>query len=107
MAVIDQQQPFAIRVRLPYLGGLLGQPKAGHQIGDKRQPVPENLSGNSGHVWQIGQRQKWRRMGMIDVFMRQPGVQQGFDRGVGCSGIDQGRALDIHHILVRQCRQTA
>ena len=82
MAVIDQQKSFAIRVCLPYLGGLLGQPKAGHQIGDKRQPVPKNLAGDGGHIGQVGQRQKRRRMGMVNVFMRQPGVQQGFHRRV-------------------------
>ena len=41
-------------------------------------------------------------MGVIDVFMGQPGMQQRLDRRVRPGGINQRRPLDIHHIFVRQ-----
>ena len=41
-------------------------------------------------------------MGVIDVFVRQKGVQQGLDRRVGRVRVDQIGALHPHHVLVRQ-----
>ena len=39
-------------------------------------------------------------MGVVDEFVRQERVQQGFDRRVGRRRIEQVGALKAHHVLV-------
>src|SRR6185437_16125578 len=53
-------------------------------------------------VWLVGEGEHRGRMRVVDVFMRQEGVQQRLDRRVGRAGVDEVGALEIHHVLVAQ-----
>ena len=53
----------------------------------------------------IGEREHRGRMGVIDEFVRQEGVQQRLDRRIGRRRIHQIDALVIHHVFVGEARQ--
>ena len=44
-------------------------------------------------------------MGVVDEFMRQKGMQQRLDRGIGRRGIEQVGALHAHHVFVGKLRR--
>ncbi len=44
---------------------------------------------------------------MVDEFVRQEGMQQGFDRRIGRGGVQQVDALEIDHVFVGQSVQLA
>ena len=50
----------------------------------------------------IGQREHGGRVRVVDEFMRQEGVQQRLDRGIGCPRIEQVLALDLNPVFVAE-----
>ncbi len=102
-AVLQQHQALDIWVFLEHLGGFFGELKPGHDVGHEPQPARIKLGATFGGVGLVGEAQHRGRMGMIDKFVRQKGVQQGLDRRVGGAGIDQVRALRANHFRVGQC----
>jgi len=83
-------------------GRRLGEQEAGHDEGHDPDAGPIKIGDLLGCVGLVGQAQHRRRMGVVDEFVRQKGVQQGLDRRVGRARIEQVGALDAHHLLVRQ-----
>ena len=75
--------------------------ESGHQIRHETEPSIVDFAANRGAVRLIGEAEHRGRMGVIDEFLRQEGVQQGLDRRIGRHRIDQERALDAHRVLVR------
>ncbi len=104
-AVLEQHQTFHIRVAVEHIGHRFGQGEAGDGVGHIRHPVAEHLARHRLAVRLVGERQHGGGMGVIDEFVRQEGVQQSLDRGIGRGGIQQIDALEIHHVLVRQFGQ--
>ncbi len=107
MAVIEQEQPFDtgrffINRRRPFR-----QLEPGHDKRDQRHFITENRFHHRLGLRQIGQGEHGGGVGVIDINMRQIGMQQGFNRGVRRGGIEQIAALDIDHILIRQRLQSA
>ena len=101
-AVLQQHQPLDRGIGLEDLGRRLGEQEARHDVGHEPHPPAVEIGAALGRVGLVGEAQHRGRMGVVDEFMRQKGVQQGLDRRVGRAGIEQIGALDPHHLLVRQ-----
>ena len=54
----------------------------------------------------VGDAQHRGRVGVVDVVVRQEGVQQGLDRWVGRHRVEQIGALHPHHVLVAEARRS-
>ena len=98
--VLEQDQAFDFRVHVVNFGGLLGEPETRHQVRHETEPAVIDLRADRGPVRLVGKAQHRRRVGVIHEFMRQERVQQGLDRRVRRSGVDQQRPLDANHVRV-------
>ena len=103
-AVLQEHEPLDRWIALEDLGGLLGELEARHDVGDEPHPAAVEIGAALGRVHLVGQAQDCRRVRVVDVFVRQEGVQQRLNRRIGRAGIDQVCALHAHHFLVRQHR---
>ena len=99
--VLEQDEAFDARIRIVDCRGFFGEPESGHQVGHETEPSVVDFAANRGAVRLIGEAEHCGRMGVIDEFLRQEGVQQGLDRRIGRHRIDQEGALDARHVLVR------
>ena len=102
--MLQQHQPLDRRIGLEDLGRLLGEREARHDVGHEPHAAAVELGAALGRVGLVGEAQHRRRMGVVDEFVRQEGVQQRLDRRVGRPGIEQIGALHAHHVLVGQRR---
>ncbi len=100
--VLEQDQAFDARIRIVDCRGLFGEPKSGHPVGHEAEPPVIDFAANRGAVRLIGEAEHRGRMGMVDEFLRQEGVQQGLDRRIRRHRIDEEGALDAHHVLIRE-----
>ena len=101
-AVLVQDQAFGLRVLLEHGGSRLGEAEARRDVRhDPHAPVVD-LARQGLAVRLIDQRQHGGGMGVVDEFVRQEGMQQRLDRGVGRGGIEQVQPLHVDHRLVGQ-----
>ena len=101
--MLEQDQALDPGILFEYFDGFFGELETRHNVGHQPQPAAIEIGATLGGVGLIGNAEDRRRMGMVDKFMRHKGVQQSFDRRVGCAGIDQIGPLNAHHLLVGQC----
>ena len=101
-AVLVQDQAFGLRVLLEYRRGRLGETEARRDVGDDPHAPVVDLARQGLAVGLVDQRQHGRGMGVVDEFVRQEGMQQRLDRGVGRGGIEQVQPLHVDHRLVGQ-----
>jgi hypothetical protein len=101
-AVLQEDQPLDGRIGLVGLGRLPGEGEARHDVGHEPHAPPVDRAAYLRAVWLVGEGEHRGRMRVVDVFMRQEGVQQRLDRRVGRAGVDEVGALEIHHVLVAQ-----
>ena len=99
-AVLDQHQALDGRIGLEHFRRGLGEAKARHHIGHVANALAIDLAAQRFAVGLVGQRQHRGRMGVVDEFVRNEGVQQRLDGRIGRGGIDQIGALQTHHFLV-------
>ena len=100
--VLEQDQAFDARIDIVDRRGFLGEPESGHQVGHDTKPPVIDFAANRGAVRLIGEAEHRCRMGVIDKFLWQEGMQQGLDRRIRRHRIDEQGALDAHHVLVRK-----
>ncbi len=100
--VVDEQETFHVRVLLDHLGRRFGQLESGHDIGHPGHFVAVDFLADRLHLGLVGEHQDGIGVGMVDELVRQKGVQQGFDRGVGRRCVEQVDALLVDHRLVAQ-----
>ncbi len=73
--MLHQHEPFHRGIILEDFGRLLGELEAGHDVGHEPQPTAIEIGAALGRVRLIGQAQDRRRVGVIDIFVRQERVQ--------------------------------
>ena len=81
-------------------GHLLGQGKARHDEGQDTDLRPQGLTQQGLAVDQVGEGDDGVGVGVVDKGMRQEGMHQGLDGGVGRGGAPQVGAELIDHLLV-------
>ena len=106
-AMLQQDQAFGFRMLVEHIGHRLGQRETGDGVGHIGDTVAIDFLHQRLVVGLVGQRQHGGGMDMVDEFVRQEGVQQGFDRRVRRGGIQQIDALEVDHVLVGQLVQLA
>ena len=82
-AVLQKHQAFDIGILVEDIGHRLGQREAGNGVGHIGDAVAIDFVHQRLVVGLVGQRQHGGGMDMVDEFVRQEGVQQGFDRRIG------------------------
>ena len=75
MPMLEKQQTLDIRVRLVNISRRLGKCETGHDVGHYTKPVTKDFTAPLRGIWQIGQNQKCRCVSVIDIGMRQIGMQ--------------------------------
>ncbi len=105
--MLVQDQALDVGLLVEHLRGGLGQAEARRDIGDDAHPPVIDLARQRLAVRLIDQRQHRGGMGVIDEFMRQEGMEQRLDRGVGRGGVEQVQPLHVDHGLVGQRLQRA
>ena len=73
--MLQQHQTFDRRVAFEDLGRFLGEKEARHDVGHQPHPPAVEIGAALGRVGLIGEAQDRRRVGMIDVFVRQERMQ--------------------------------
>ena len=101
-AVFEEDQPLDRRIAGMGGGAGPGELETRHDVGDQPHRPAIDFAANLLTVRLVGQREHCIRMGVIDEFVRQEGVQQGFDRGVGRLRFEKIAALVVDHLLVAQ-----
>ena len=101
-AVLVEDQALDGRVAVENVGGRLGEIEARLDVGHEPHLGAEDLAAQLFAVVLVDDRQDRRRMGVVDEFVRQEGVEKRLDRRVGRAGIDQIGALQRDHVLVGQ-----
>ena len=99
-AMLVENEAFDGRVGVENIGGGFGEREARHHIGHEAHFGAEDIRAHGAALALVGDRQNGGRMGVVDEFMRQEGVQQRLDRRIGRIGIEKIGALQRHHILV-------
>ena len=100
--MLDQHEPFDMRIRLESRSGRLRETEAWKHIGNASDALPIDTPADLLGIGLIGDRNRRDRMRVIDEFMGQEGVQQGFDRRVRRGAVEEIGALHAHHVLIRQ-----
>ena len=99
-AVLVQDEARDIGLRLEHFRRGFGQAEARRDIGhDAHAPVID-FARERLAVALIDECEHGSRMGVIDEFVRQEGVQQRLNRGIGRGGIEQVQPLHVDHGLV-------
>ena len=101
-AMLDQHQAFDRGIRVEHLCRGFGETKARHDVGDVADPLAVNLAAQGFAIGLVGEREHRRRMGVVDEFVRNEGMQQRLHGRVRRHRIDQIGALQLHHLLVGQ-----
>ena len=101
-AVLVQDQSFDAGRFVEHIGGRLRERKARHDVGHDARARVIDLGADRFAVRLIDQAQDRGRMGVVDEFVRQEGVQQRLDRRIGRRRIEQVLALDAHHVFVAE-----
>ena len=101
-SMLQQHEPFGCGISVVDFGRLLGQQKSRHDVRHDPDTRPVQVGDALSGIGLVGEAQHRRRMRVVDIFVRQKGVQQRLDRRVRRTWIEQIGALDAHHILVRQ-----
>ena len=99
-AVVQQDHRLAVRLLLEQLRGFPGEREARHDVGDQHDVFAEDLAAERRPVRLVGQRQHGVGVGVVDIAVRQEGVQQGLDRGGGRGRVEQVGPVRGHHVLV-------
>jgi hypothetical protein len=101
-AVLQQDEAFDAGRLLVDLRRRFGQREARHDVGNEGHAPVIDLAAERLALRLVGQRQHRGRMRVIDEFLRQEGVQQRLDRGIGRGAVEEIGALRIHHVLVAE-----
>ena len=101
-AVLQEDEPLDRGIGLVDLGRLLGEREAGRDVGHEPHAPPIKLDAARFAVGLVGDAQHRGRVRVIDIGVRQEGVQQGLDRRIGRHRIEQIGALHPHHVFVRE-----
>ena len=101
-AVLVQDQPLDVGLRLEHTRRFLGEAETRRDVSNDSHAPVIDLARQGLTVRLVDQRQHGSGVGVIDEFMRQEGVQQRLDRGVGRGGVEQVQPLHIDHRLVGQ-----
>ena len=99
-AVVQQDHSPAIRRGLEQFGGFPGEREARHDVGHEHDLPAEDLAAERGAVRLVGQRQHGVGVSVVDIAVRQEGVQQGLYRRGWGAGVEQVGAVGGHHVLV-------
>ena len=99
-AVLDQHQPFDRGIGVERFRCGFRQAKARHHVRHVSYPLAVNLAAQRFAVGLVGEREHRGRMGVVDEFMRNEGMQQRFHGRIGRGRIDQIGALQAHHLFV-------
>ena len=99
-AVFAQDEAVARLLALEDFERLLRQAEARHQIRHEGQPGSERVGASLLAVRLIDDAEHSRRMGVVDEFVRQEGVQHDLDRRIWRRRIDKVGALDARQLLV-------
>ena len=99
-AVLPKNEAFACGCALKDLDRLLGEAEARHEVGHEAEPAAENLGAARFAVRLVDDAEHRGRMGVIDEFVRQEGVQHDLDRRIGRRRIDQVDAFDADKLVV-------
>ena len=91
-----------MRIVLVDFRGLACEGEARHHVRHDAKAILINLAAEFLAIRLIGEAQHRSRMGVVDIFVRQEGVQQRFHRRIGRHGIDETGALNAHHLLIGQ-----
>ncbi len=86
MAVVDEEEALGIGVLVKGVGGGLGQCETGHDVWDKGQAVAEEFARGGGDLGQVGEDEEGSGVGVVHDLVRNPGVQERLDRGLGRRG---------------------
>ena len=106
-AVLVEDQALDGGVLLEHLGGRLGEIEARHDVGHEAEALAKNCAADLLAVFLVDETENGGRVRVVDEFVRQEGVQQRLDRGVGRRRVDEVGALQRHHVLVRKPVQLA
>ena len=101
-AVHTQDQPFDAGIGAPEVRADLGQLEARYHPGHHDRTLAIKVAADIFAVGLVRQGDDGVCVGMVDEFLRQECVQQGFDRGIWRLRVDQVLALQGHHILIAQ-----
>ena len=105
--MLQEDEAFDVAVLVEHSGDALGERETRDRVRHIRDAIAEHFARHRLAVRLIGQREHRRRMRVVDHLVRQEGVQQRFDRGIGRGGIEQIHALEIDHVLVGQLVERA
>jgi hypothetical protein len=106
-AVLVQDEARDIGLRLEHFGRGLGQAEARRDIGHDAHAPVIHFARERLAVTLIDKREHGSRVGVIDEFVRQEGVQQRLNRRIGRRGIEQVQPLHVDHGLVGERSQRA
>ena len=105
--VLVEDQPFHAGPGVVDLGRQLGEAEAGDRVGHEPHGAVVDLGHQLLAVGLIHQAQDGRRVGMVDELVREEGVQQRLDGGVGRARIQEVHALEVDHVLVGERLEAA
>ena len=99
-AVLVQDQSFDVGLGVVDVRRHLRQREARHHVGNHAHPSVIEIGADGFAIRLVDEAQDGVGVGVVDKFVRQEGVQQGFDRRVRRRGLEQVFALNAHHVLV-------
>jgi len=100
--VLMQNQSFALRMGVENLFGFSGQREAWHHVGYDGGARSIDLPAKRHAVRPVAQRENGIGMRMVDEFVGDERMQQGFDRRIGCGAVEQVGPLNRNHLIVVQ-----
>ena len=106
-AVLQQHETFDFAVFVENIGDAFRQGKTRNGVWHVCNTAAEHVARDALAVRLVGQREHRGRMGMIDIFVRQEGVEQRLDGRIGRRGIEQIDALVVHHVFVGEAVERA
>ena len=102
-AVLLQQHAFTRRMIGHDFLAQARQVEARHHIRHPGQSAAIDLLAQGFAIGLVRDHVGGERMGVVDEFVRQVAVQQGFYRRCGCLAIEQGQTQRVDHVFVREC----
>ena len=101
-AVLVQDQSLHIRRVGMDFGCRLRQRETRHDVGYITHALAIDIAADILAIRLVRQAEHRRGMGVVDKFMRQEGMQQGFYRRIRRCGIQQIATLEIYHVLIAE-----
>ena len=101
-AMLKKDEPFDCRIGLIHIRSLLRESKTRHDVFDQSDAAIIKLSADGCAIRLVDKAQDGIGMSVVDIFVRQKGMQQSLDRWSGRHRIEEIFALKPNHLLVAE-----